>query len=73
MSYYHTCSNILEEAVLHCVSSHAEQNNPSHSSIFAADNNDILLLQFKLIVSKQLPENHTKTNTSKQASDRIKC
>lgn len=73
MSYYYTCSNILEEAVLHCVRSHTEQNNPSHSSIYAADNNEILLLQFKLTVSKQLPANHMKTNTNKQASDRIKC
>lgn len=73
MSYYCTCSDILGKAVLHCISSHTEQNNPSHLSIFYADNNEILLFQFKLVVTKQLPENHIKRNTSKQTSDSINC
>lgn len=72
MSYYCTCSDILWETVLYCVSSQTEQNNPSHMIIFDADNNEILLLQFKLVVTKRLPENHIKRNTHRQPSDRIK-
>lgn len=62
MSYYCTCFSIWKEAMLYYACSHTEQNNPSHFSVFDADNNEVLLLQFKLAFRRQLPENKTKQN-----------
>lgn len=63
MSYYCTSSDILGKEVLHFVCSHTEQNNTSHLTTFYADNNEILLLQLKLVATKQLWEDHIKRNT----------
>lgn len=63
MSYYCTSSDILGKEVLHFVYSHTEQNNTSHLTTFYADNNEILLLQLKLVATKQLWEDHIKRNT----------